>query len=515
MTTRASGARASASDHEPLLAQACYSWASRLPDGSGGYGFVAFSPSLQDNQAWFEQLTKDVCSYAGNARMTDQERAAYRPLGRLVAAGMSIAYRKLDAGRDAHGRTGRYLVHFLVAPISLLRLSEVLAIPDMLWLSEAQVPLDQPLELRDLALAQLRGPADLALPVVDREGAIAIARAARCLAQTGALDVSTWEPALLAVLLACLPGWVNQEATLEAEWKAGRARSTLRIAGQATIEWSALEPPDGLPGELAALNERIGHYCSLAEIARALGEPDGSPSPVLRGQPLDDAVRAWIDGESALGKARETLLLEDPPATLGLLAERGMRLPSGRRADRLAVRLLRGLSEPSAADLVAAVLPLEQEALGAYVASAPTLVVLLGALACNAEAGQITRIDFTRQPEPGTLAALVRAAADDGELLEQLAETLRESSLREGSFAKALISDPHVDPDLLYAEIVPRAAKDHAELLGLISLNPAPFIAWARCPAPYADALAAVLARESRHAVWQRVSALLGRWGKR
>jgi hypothetical protein len=88
-------------------------------------------------------------------QLTDDQRQSYSPVGRHIYSGKSIGYRKTDGGLDAHGRKGRYVIHFLVAAAPDLTLSDVLRLPPGLWINGNIAQVDLEVELRDIAATEL------------------------------------------------------------------------------------------------------------------------------------------------------------------------------------------------------------------------------------------------------------------------------------------------------------------------------------------------------------------------
>jgi|HubBroStandDraft_3_1064219.scaffolds.fasta_scaffold02063_10 hypothetical protein len=132
----------------------------------------------------------------------------------------------------------------------------------------------------------------------------------------------------------------------------------------------------------------------------------------------------------------------------------------------------------------------------------------------SAETGLPAPIELSHRPSPETIVALVAAAVADQGTLDALALAMRTSAQHDESFARAILNEPQVDPDVLFGIIAPRAARDDAELLSLLSIDPDRFITWLGCPAPYQQALATLLTRGTRDGIWRLLSDLIRRGGK-
>jgi len=496
-----------------IIGQACFTWASKLPGGGNGNGFVAFSPMLQEQARRFEGITKDVCGYVGSARLSCEQRAAYTPLGRITDGERSIAFRKTDGGEDAAQRSGRYIVHFLVGHAGDLPLSKVVNLPADVWLSSADVPLNAPIALEDLAAADL-ACGEVEQSTLDEHQIGAITEALDRFGDTGEVDISAWGQDATAVLLACLPAWVDQEATLVSQWADEGPVSLLRAGDRARAAWTARTTWEGVPAALLSAASAIARCTSREEVGaalRAAGSGAATTQALLR-----EAVVTWLEsGAQQLSWDQEKLILRDPAQTLGAMADEALSLPGGQAVDPLAVALLRRCQDDADAAAIAKALPVERRGALAYAASVPTLPVLLATLIWSAETGVPASIEVSHRPSPEAVAALVAAAVGDQSTLDALALALRTSAQREESFARAIVGEPQVDPDALFGIVLPRAARDDAELLSLLSMDPDRFTMWLRCPAPYQQTLSAVLARDARDGIWRLLSDLVRRGGKR
>jgi TIR domain len=196
------------------VGQACYTWAKNLPQGRIGYGFVAVSPSLEANRLWLENVTKSVTHFVGNHSVVKEDREIYRPIGRHVSSGKSLAYRKVDSGLDGYGRSGCYLIHFLVAAISDLTLSDVMRLSPSIWMDADKFSIDQ--GVGDLVVSELLLPSDLQ-PASDVPR---IVDALAILAEKSVLEVTKWNKVDMLNLLGSAPAWVDISAKLVPQWTA-------------------------------------------------------------------------------------------------------------------------------------------------------------------------------------------------------------------------------------------------------------------------------------------------------
>ena len=134
----------------------------------------------------------------------------------------------------------------------------------------------------------------------------------------------------------------------------------------------------------------------------------------------------------------------------------------------------------------------------------------------NADSARSIDIILRRTIPNATINLLIDTSRIDELFMKGLAQSLRISSLGEGSFARQLFSADTADWNHLYSEILPAATRGRTDsLLSLACVNPEKFVAWMGAPEPYASALTDMLRHETQQAVWERISALLGRWRKR
>jgi hypothetical protein len=63
---------------------------------------------------WLKNLPENIIQFAAGKLLTSDQRSAYKPVGRHVDGSEAVLFRKVDAGKDAHDRPGRYIVHLIV-----------------------------------------------------------------------------------------------------------------------------------------------------------------------------------------------------------------------------------------------------------------------------------------------------------------------------------------------------------------------------------------------------------------
>ena len=114
-----------------------------------------------------------------------------------------------------------------------------------------------------------------------------------------------------------------------------------------------------------------------------------------------------------------------------------------------------------------------------------------------------------------TINLLIDTSKEDEQFMEGLVHSVKISSRGEGSFARQLFLADTADWDHLYSKVLPAAADGRASLLSLASVNSEKFFTWMKAPEPYAAALTDMLRHDTHEAMWERISALLGRWRKR
>ena len=504
-----------------MVGQALFTWASHLPGGDQGYGFVALSPSLRANQRWLEAASRSITNFVGGNQVgiTNEERQSYLPLGRHVQSGKSLAYRKADAGRDGHGRPGRYLVHLLVATAPDLTLSDVLGLSPSVWIHAKDALIDRKVDLRDRSLADLRsdrfgwdnlGPVDVSR----------ITNAITTLAKTGVLEVTDWNGIDLLNLLGSAPAWVDVNARLVPEWTSrGPAMHIVlgdEVYGRQEAEDHRIVPTDD---ELRSVRSMVSNCAARADLLAVMdrrfdfvgfgsaGERDGSSR-------LERVVERWAEnGSSGLSVDDRSLLECDAVESLTALDRLSKRLPFSRKPDEIALTILADGQNRVDPGSLMRILPHDDNAAASYVSSRPSTAMLQAAMTLNGN--PYRRIDI--RLEVGAVSAelihIVEMSKSDPELLYGLIQSMEISSLGAGSLVRGLLLCKGVDYEYLYLKVLPAASGGRTDrLLSLVCINPGSFVSWIGVPEPYAGALIEVLKHETQQAIWKRISGFVSRW---
>lgn len=530
---------------EPQISQAIYTWALKLISGQQGFGFAAVSPALSSRLDWLEASTKALTGFVGNLDTAADVRRSYAPTGRHVAGDQTLAYRKQDAGRDGHGRSGNYVVQFLVAPASLFGLTDVLRIPNAAWIEPAQVqPKGQPPYLKDLLLADFRASlTDCKLDAVDVRSMRLLLEE---LAEAGSANISGWTDQELLTLLSVMPAWFDYSVTLVPRWTQAGAERHLQV--MPGVQWAGLvedhrlEPPTSeLQDTRRMLLSTIDIREILAQLSVSASDPSRASTPHVPARHIShrrtdshsptatasgaeerepdavaDSVRKWVTGASReLTSAERQVLQRDPHETLRALHRTKLQIPPTRKPDPLALSLLERCDDVDA-EFLTQILPVDDEAVASYVAFCNHTALLEAAVLLNSDRSRAIDISFQTSVGAETLHGLVQLAKADSRLFDGLVRSLRISSQRSGSFARRLLLAKGVDYGYLYTTLIPAASEGRDEaLLCLAFINPEEFVHWLDVPATYEGALINALRQETRDKAWERISRFASRWRRR
>jgi hypothetical protein len=432
-----------------IIGQALYSRTSTAYDGAQTYGFVAASPSLLHRMPWLDTEARGITTFAGGGRqMGEAERASYAPVGRHAGERSVFGYRKTAVADDAQP-PDRYIVHVLVMDAPSLTLSEVLRIGSGVWLDGSRCPLGATPQLADLPIGTVAGP-----PRQLRCGPHEtphIRKVVEGLAHGRSMDVTGFTGEQLRAVMACLPAWCDIAADLAPKWIQSGPNVMLSLSPFVTVRHAPWDRRDYVEdAALLALRVRLDAARDPDELAHAMapgrlpprtdtgatvvqlnaGIAAARAGSVVAGRDplLDDpapaAIRTWLDrGSRALTTMQRELLTTDPQRTLQLLRSRGLRLPSGRRPDQVAVDIL--VASPGAsADLVASVLPAHDPGVVAYLTCATTPAMRKACLLLNASHGRRIEIPVTRAIPDATFEDLVESGKSSTDRADSLVRRL-------------------------------------------------------------------------------------------
>lgn len=503
-----------------IVGQAIYTWGlDLLGTGKKGYGFVDISPAWKDQLAWLEAATKSLTSFMRGVPATEEERVGYRPLGRHVHTGTALVYLKYHIGLDGYGRPGNYGAHFFIASMQQIGITDALRIRDELWFNGNGVYGPSWRKLDDFELADFH--ADLRsmiepVPVNPKRILDAVGQ----LVNEGSANVSKWNTMEIASLIGILPCWADYVVSLTPEWTNNGPSLTIDIPQDAgadpAFQDRRLSP---VTGELAELRGKLSGAASLTELTSILSPRPRNTSheTVISQKRLEDCIIKWVrEGAKSLAPDEVTLLEQDPSSSLICFEKLNRRIPSTRKLDPFTLALLDRCGPTIDTRLFSSVLPTEDELIGLYAGASTNGAVLETAIRLNADSARSIDIILRRALSDATINLLIDTSKTDELFMEGLVRSLRVSSFGEGSFARQLFSADTADWDHLYSKILPAAARGRSDsLLSLACLNPEKFVSWVGAPEPYASALTDMLRHETQQAVWERISALLGRWRKR
>lgn len=503
-----------------IVGQALYTWSLKpLGTGRPGYGFVDISPAWTDNLAWLDATTKSLTGFMRQAQTTDEERARYRPLGRHVHTRTALVYRKYHVGQDGYDRPGNYAAHFFIAPMRHIGITDALRIRDELWYKGTGVYGPSWEKLADLDLSDFHAKMRPTIETghVDSKRIIA---AIGQIVEEGSVNVSDWNTAEIASLTGTLPCWADYAMSMTPEWTSKGPSLTIAMPLDATDDPACQDRRlDFVDEELADLRKRLNTAASLPELKsilspRSRGSGRAASTPPER---LEDCVMKWVrEGTKSMTPKELTLLEENPLSTFVALDKLGRRLPSARKPDTFILGLLNRCGSTIDGPLLGRILPAEDEIAGLYAGASTNGAVLEAVVRLNADDRRSIDIVLRRAIPDIIINLLVETSKTDESLMKGLVRSVKLSSLGEGSFARQLFSADTADWDHLYATILPAAADGRADsLLSLACVNPEKFVSWINVPEPYAAALTDMLRHETQQAVWERISALLGRWRKR
>ncbi|MEW2382589.1 hypothetical protein AB0873_10955 [Micromonospora sp. NPDC047707] len=413
----------------------------------------------------------------------------------------ALLFKKNYAGRDGFGREGRYLVHFLVAHVTSLTVTDLLRISPQFWLTDEQVPLDTTPKLADVSIRDV-SLAFLDYEVTDLRDARVVARAAK-LAQKGKVDVADLGHSEIAAVLSCLPPWVDSGATLVPEWRDGRPIATLSINNSFQLREVAdhrVSPP----------SPAVANACN--DLSR-LGSEPAKPSPrhsqaaatrpdqVVDRPPYDPAdfkvlVGRWLsEGSQSLSLLEKALLQRKAEGALSLASHLNGRIPfRGGRPDDLAVHILNQCGAPDFYQPVKKVLPASDSDVSALTHAAPVSSLLLAVFATNMEPRRKVEIRVRSRLTDSIIREVTAACRNDSGLSAGLAASVRISFYGKSSFCRALLTHPSTDYDWLFSSILPQAfAGEDDALLAVVGLNGERFVDWLGVHTEYRTALATAI----------------------
>lgn len=516
------------------IRQAIFTWR-KLRPGKEGYGFAAVSPGLKGQLEWLEASTETLTGFVGSSRPTSEQREAFKPVGRHVSGGTALVYRKEDAGLDGHDRPGNYIVHFLVAPVKCLSLSDALRVPETLWVDEALGRLNPNIQMDDITLSDFR---DILGPpyAVEVDDPNSVLDALYKLVQEGRVSVADWSRAEILALLSVMPIWADYAANLVPAWSDDGPKQSLELASISPHVVTDIDDRRCAPSnpDLYHLGQRLLYAADMTEI-RSLLKPVQSLSDESQrrfaeaqqlatsqvasehntGPALETSVRKWVTvGVQELTPAEKLSLLEKPSDVLQILERINQQLPSARKPDPLALSLLERCGEV-APSLLARTLPIEDGAVAMYIALCHSDALLEAAILLNSDRSRTIDLTFQSSVPAATVQHIIQRSRDDADVYRGLIRSLQISSLGAGSFAKRMLLAKGIDFEYVYSDLLPAASagRDDA-LLSLACINPDAFVTYLRVPEPYGGAVVNVFRQETRQRAWERISRFAGRWRK-
>jgi hypothetical protein len=517
-------------DHQ--VGQAVFTWR-KLRTGQAGYDFAALSPALRGQSEWLEASAGPLTGFVGNSRPTSEQRRSYKPIGRHVSGERAIAYRKEDAGNDGYDRVGNYIVHFLVAPVELLSLSDILRLPEKLWVSASDGRLNPNLELKDIPVADIRR--DLGPPLgieVQVDHTSHILNALYELVQHGSISVTGWLQTDILALLATMPAWVDYAIRLVPTWSDDGPQQRLELVdtnadafADAEDHRCAIADP-----KLETHRQLLLNAADIAQIRLLLWPEVTEPhdlqkrleeTPAASGTVLEEDapeelevfLRKWVTGSVQELKASEKLsILERPVEALQTLVSINQQIPSARKPESFTLSFLEHCGDVDSR-LIARVLPVEDDAVAMYVALCHSNAVLEAALLLNSDRTRTIDLTFQTNVPAATVQHIIQRSQVDEDIYRGLIRSLEISSLGAGSFARRVLLANGIDLEYVYSALIPAASvgRDDA-LLSLACINPDAFVRWLRVPAPYERALVNALRQETRQKAWERISRYAARW---
>jgi len=128
-----------------IVAQAVYTWSPTLVNGSKGMGFSAISPSLVESIDWLSRLNLPEFNLfqgdvTGASSYMVEAKKGFSEVGRMLADGIAIAYRKTADGEVSEPARPHPVVHAIMAEPSVLGLSSLTRMRDDLWIRKVEGP---------------------------------------------------------------------------------------------------------------------------------------------------------------------------------------------------------------------------------------------------------------------------------------------------------------------------------------------------------------------------------------
>lgn len=513
------------------IGQALYTWAEVLPSGKQGEGFVAASPSLAHKTDWLDASCRPLIGYVGNSyKVTAEQRAEYKPVGKHIHTNRTLVYRKRDVGRDSHKRGGNYLIHFLVADSNIVCLSDVLRIQPWTWDFRAarvtgngsgrlqSMPEIDLTEFRDqlVSFAEFKEP--------DRSVVI---EALLAMTRTGVLNATDLDTGAILGILSVLPRWADYAAELIPEWSERGPVKRLRLVGQqlaGTVgEDRRLKPESD---DLKDLRQRLASTRTIDELRSLLTSRSTLAKPLpfapekteatTEAPSPDKCIEKWLGKPESMTQSEKELLMNMPPSQLvSVLAQQELRLPPWRKHDDIALSLLEHC-EGVDQKLLGTIMPLGDESVSRYVTACSNSALLEAAVWLNCDKSRQVDIEFPDGVATTILLHLVELCIEQPDFHEGLVCSLRISFFGAGSFVRRLLRSPGMDFRYLYSRVLPAAAEGDPEVLwALASVNPEIFASWMRLPeiyGIYSDALISALRNVESQPSYGSIPSLMERW---
>lgn len=516
------------------IGQALYTWAEVLPSGKQGEGFIAASPSLARRIDWLNASCRPLIGFFGNRyKVTAEQRAHYKPVGRHIHTDKTFVYRKSDVGTDSHNRGGNYLIHFLVADSNAVCLSDVLRIHESSWdFRAARVTTSGGGRLGsipDVDLTEFRDQL-VSFATFEEPDRSTVIKALLEMSRTRILDVTDLDKGVVLGILSVLPYWADYSAELISEWSDHGPVIRLRLSSrQSTVAVGDDRRLTPVSEALQELRERLMAARSTDELhalltSRSTLAPVSAPGAVpadatSEKASLDTCIEKWLGKVVSLAQnERELLMSMQPPDLVRTLAQQERRLPLWRDRDEIALSLLEHCERVDRM-LLSAVMPLEDESVSRYVTVCSNSAVLESAVWLNRNRSRHVEIEFPDGVATTILLHLVTLCTEQADFEEGLVRSVRISFFGAGSFVRRLLRSPGMDYKYLYSQILPAASEGDSDILwALASVNPEMFASWMRSSEIYelyVDALISALHRAESQPQYGAIPSLVNRWRNR
>jgi hypothetical protein len=299
---------------EGRVAQAVYTWSTKLVNGSKGLGFSTISPALEKSIDWLTRLqpTEFKLFTTNNPSQELYEaRERFSEVGRTIRGETSIIYCKTADGTFDVSQRPQPVVHALLADPGTLGLLTASRIPEDFWIRRIEQSSVASLELSDITLDDIvnadGAPASHTCPE-NHDGAEDFLRTliSQRIQGEGNLSVSSYQDALAHMLLVFPPDVVDEFTHASYVTLDGIQHEIgLRLPRHDLSAITALSPGElaetcPLRGKANAAAKKFlspadGNFGTYAtEVLRAIAPPrKPTPPATTTQQPRTGARHAW------------------------------------------------------------------------------------------------------------------------------------------------------------------------------------------------------------------------------